>query len=110
MRRIIGIAGAPGSGKSTLAGRVAADFQAAGGCAVVVPLDGSHLADVSLERLGLLDRKGAPETFDPWGYLRLLERLRTTGPETAYAPGFERTIEQPIAANRLLCVAHEKDQ
>ena len=61
-------------------------------------MDGFHLADVTLERLGLLDRKGAPETFDAWGYAALLERVRTGSSYDVYAPGFERTLEQPIAA------------
>ena len=64
--------------------------------AVHLPMDGFHLADVSLRRLGLLDRKGAPETFDAWGYAALLRRVRTAR-ETVWAPGFERDLEQPLA-------------
>ncbi len=94
-RRILGIAGAPGAGKSSLAEAVVRD---AGDTAVLVPMDGFHLADVTLARLGLLDRKGAPETFDAWGYAALLARLRSRPLETVYAPGFERDLEQPIAA------------
>jgi pantothenate kinase len=59
-------------------------------------MDGFHLADTSLARLGLLDRKGAPETFDAWGYAALLRRVRTAH-ETVWAPGFERDLEQPLA-------------
>jgi pantothenate kinase len=51
---------------------------------------------VALRRLGLLDRKGAPETFDAWGYAALLRRVRTAR-ETVWAPGFERDLEQPLA-------------
>lgn len=92
-RRIVGIAGAPGAGKSTYAERLVADSDVP---AVHVPMDGFHLADVSLRRLGLLDRKGAPETFDARGYAALLRRLRTAN-ETVWAPGFERVLEQPLA-------------
>ena len=67
-RRLLGIAGAPGAGKSTLAAAVAGAVPGS----VVVPMDGFHLADVELRRRGLLDRKGAPETFDGWGYAALL--------------------------------------
>ena len=70
-RRILGIVGAPGAGKSTLAAAVAALLEDA----VVVPMDGFHLADVELHRRGLLERKGAPETFDGWGYAALLRRV-----------------------------------
>lgn len=92
-RRLIGITGAPGAGKSTYATATAADLAAA-----LVPMDGFHLADVTLDRLGLRDRKGAPETFDAWGYAALLARLRERPAETVYAPGFERDLEQPLAA------------
>jgi pantothenate kinase len=96
-RKILGIAGAPGAGKSTLAALVAAHL---GGQAVQVPMDGLHLADMELTRLGRRMRKGAPDTFDSFGYLALLRRLRSPGPgEIVYAPAFERTIEQPIAGS-----------
>ncbi|WP_326610598.1 nucleoside/nucleotide kinase family protein [Streptomyces scopuliridis] len=95
-RRILGIAGPPGAGKTTLAARVAGELGA--DRAVLVPMDGFHLADTELRRLGLLGRKGAPETFDPYGYTALLRRLRTArAGETVYAPGFDRELEQPVA-------------
>ena len=92
-RMLLGITGAPGSGKSTLA-RTLAGFAAD---VAVVPLDGFHLADVELARRGLLDRKGAPETFDAWGYAALLARLRSRPDHVVMAPGFERDLEQPLA-------------
>jgi len=97
-RRLLGIAGPPGAGKTTLAEHV---VRALGpDRAVLVPMDGFHLADTELRRLGLLDRKGAPETFDPYGYTALLRRLREPRPgEPVYAPGFERELEQPIAGS-----------
>jgi pantothenate kinase len=93
-RRIIGVVGAPGAGKSTFAEALT---QAIGPEAVSLPMDGFHLADVELERLGLRDRKGAPETFDPHGYAASLARIRARAPHIVYAPGFERELEQPIA-------------
>ena len=92
MRRIIGITGAPGAGKTTYAVALAARE---GG--VHLPMDGFHLADVTLRSLGLLDRKGAPETFDAWGYAALLARLRAEPDQVVYAPAFERDLEQPLA-------------
>ena len=93
-RRILGIVGAPGGGKSTLAEAL---VRALGPLAVLVPMDGFHLAQHELERLGGADRKGAPDTFDVGGYANLLRRLREPGDEVVYAPEFRREIEEPIA-------------
>jgi len=62
-------------------------------------MDGFHLADVELTRRGLLDRKGAPETFDAEGYDALLDRLRSRPDHTVMAPAFERDLEQPVAGS-----------
>ena len=96
-RRIIGVAGAPGAGKTTYAERLVADSERDGVPAAYVPMDGFHLADVALSSLGILDRKGAPETFDAWGYAALLRRLRERPEHVVWAPGFERALEQPLA-------------
>lgn len=93
-RRLLGITGAPGAGKSTVAAHV---VHALGGAAVLVPMDGFHLANAELERLGRRERKGAIDTFDAAGYVALLRRLRSPGGETVYAPEFRREIEEPIA-------------
>lgn len=94
-RRLLGIAAPPGGGKSTLAQALAEALQ---GQAVVVPMDGFHLAQAELERLGRAHRKGAPDTFDSAGYVALLRRLRQpVAGETVYAPAFRREIEEPVA-------------
>ena len=93
-RRILGITGAPGVGKTTYA---LAQVSRSGALAAYVPMDGFHLADVTLTALGRLDRKGAPDTFDAWGYAALLRRLHDERDHVVYAPGFERHLEQPIA-------------
>ena len=96
-RRLLGIAGAPGAGKSTLTSLLAERLPE--GSCVVVPMDGFHLADVALQRLGRAERRGAPDTFDAAGYVALLQRLRTAMPQDppVWAPMFERDLEQPLA-------------
>ncbi|MFD6325880.1 nucleoside/nucleotide kinase family protein [Streptomyces sp. NPDC058442] len=98
-RAVLGIAGSPGSGKSTLAGHLVRELNGTGDPWVAhVPMDGFHLADAELDRLGRRHRKGAPDTFDASGYAELLRRLREeTYDDVVYAPGFERVLEQPIA-------------
>ncbi|MEV0327976.1 nucleoside/nucleotide kinase family protein [Micromonospora echinospora] len=95
-RQLLGIAGAPGAGKSTLAERVVAGV---GSTARLVPMDGFHLAQTELRRLGLADRKGAVDTFDAYGYAALLRRLHRLEPVTVYAPAFHRDIEEAVAGS-----------
>lgn len=99
-RAILGIAGAPGSGKSTLADQLVAELRGRHGGEWVahVPMDGYHLGDAQLRRLGSLARKGAPDTFDADGYAHMLGRMRANPDEWIYVPGFERELEQPLAA------------
>ena len=102
-RAVLGIAGSPGAGKSTIAQSLVADLSAAHGpgFAAYVPMDGFHLGDQALSALGLLDRKGAPETFDVDGYAAVLARVRAaSGP--VYVPSFSRVLEQPIAADLIV--------
>ena len=98
-RAVLGITGAPAAGKTTLAEELVAAIAKSSppGWVAHVPMDGFHLADVELVRLGLRDRKGAPDTFDALGYAAMLRRLREDRDDVIYAPGFERVIEQPIA-------------
>lgn len=94
-RTIVGVIGPPGSGKSTLSLRLQALYPDR---SQIVPMDGFHLANVELARLGRASRKGAPDTFDSHGYVSLLRRLRQQAPdETVYAPEFRREIEEPVA-------------
>jgi pantothenate kinase len=93
-RAVLGIVGPPGAGKSTFAAGLVA---ALADRSVLVPLDGFHLADRELDRLGRRSRKGAPDTFDADGYVALLHRIVDAVDEVVYAPLFIREQEQAEA-------------
>jgi len=94
---LVGVAGEPGAGKSTLTASLVAGLRERGRSAVLVPMDGFHLANVALVELGRADRKGAIDTFDAAGYAALLTRLRGAGPDTVWAPTYDRSIEESVA-------------
>ena len=93
-RVIIGIAGSPGSGKTTLTTSL---VERLGERAAHLPMDGFHLANRTLERLGRRERKGAIDTFDGHGFVALLERVRTETEHSVYAPSFRREVDEPVA-------------
>jgi pantothenate kinase len=99
-RAILGIAGSPGAGKSTLVDALIDRIRTVKGDDWVahIPMDGFHLADAQLDRIGARGRKGAPDTFDAAGYAHLLERVKAEVDDPVYVPGFDRTLEQPLAA------------
>jgi len=98
-RSIIGICGPPAAGKSTLSTALSDAIDTRDGLSsVAVPMDGFHLSNVELDRLGLADRKGAPETFDAGGFVHLLRRLRADPAleELVYAPSYSRVLHESI--------------
>jgi len=94
-RIIVGIAGAPGSGKSTLASELARRLNGQKCPATVVPMDGFHLDNAILQERGLLNRKGAPETFDADGFILAMHRLKS-GAEVVL-PVFDRQRDISVA-------------
>jgi pantothenate kinase len=99
-RFVLGLAGPPGAGKSTLAQAIVAYARTLMGddWAALFPMDGYHLSNAQLRRLGLADRKGAPATFDVDGYLAMLARLAADPPADVYVPEYDRRLHEPIAA------------
>ncbi|WP_224760590.1 nucleoside/nucleotide kinase family protein [Salinibacterium sp. ZJ450] len=104
-RVILGITGSPGAGKTTVArglverlNQLLAGEQSSIERAAYLPMDGFHLANATLDRLGNHDRKGAIDTFDGWGFVALLGRLLVELDHPVYAPSFDRRVDEGIAA------------
>lgn len=99
-RIIIGIAGSPGSGKSTLAHNLVSDINSGANMpAVHVPMDGFHLSNSTLDRLGFRSSKGALHTFDGWGFIGLLHRVTNETGHVVYAPSFHREVDEGVAGD-----------
>ncbi|WP_264004303.1 nucleoside/nucleotide kinase family protein [Mycolicibacterium sphagni] len=98
-RQIVGITGPPGAGKSTAAQALAASFEGAS----YVPMDGFHLSNAVLDRLGRRGRKGAIDTFDAAGYVAALHRVtQEYGRRDVYVPAFDRRLDEPVAAGHVV--------
>jgi len=97
-RIVVALAGAPGAGKTTMTRGIVENLERAGTSVAVLPLDGFHLANSQLERLGLRAVKGAPHTFDAHGYVATLARV-VQATQDVYAPGFHRDIEESYGAD-----------
>ena len=100
-RKIIAISAPPAAGKSTVAEAVVASLTAMGKTAALVPMDGFHLDNAVLERVGTLARKGAPETFDADRFVHLISRI-ASGTDTVYAPVFDRSRDIAVAGAQLV--------
>lgn len=99
-RMIVAIAGPPASGKTTLAEAVVERLNTAGSGgepqrAAVLPMDGFHLDNETLQARGLMDRKGAVETFDATGFCAAIRAILEEG-GVQHLPGFDRDEDRVI--------------
>lgn len=94
-RRLIAVAGQPASGKSTLAAALVAALNSPETTAALVPMDGFHLDNALLRDRSLLERKGAPETFDAAGLVHAMRRLKSE--PHVVLPSFDRHRDIAIA-------------
>jgi pantothenate kinase len=105
-RRLLGLCGPPAAGKSTLARACVDEINLRLGTdtAAYLPLDGFHLSEIQLERLGLTDRKGSPPSFDVHGYAALLNRLvsEPLPQHPVYLPDYDRLLHEPVAARHVV--------
>ena len=99
-RLVVGVTGPPGAGKSTLAETLVRQVNSAGpDSAAYLPMDGFHLSNAVLNRLGRRNRKGAVDTFDAAGYAATLRRVVDDyGRRDVYVPVFDRRMDEAVAA------------
>ncbi|XAL99489.1 hypothetical protein OT109_18155 [Phycisphaeraceae bacterium D3-23] len=95
-RTLAAIAGLPGSGKSTLARALCIHLnRSEPGSAALIALDGFHLPNEALAARNLLDRKGAPQTFDALGYFKLIAHAVELG-SAMQVPAYDRKLHAPV--------------
>ena len=100
-RYIVAIAGPPGAGKSTFSQALLLMLKEKSIQAKIISMDGFHLDNSILAERNLLDRKGAPATFDTAGFTHLMNRL-TNFENEVVIPEFDRNKDLSIAGSSII--------
>jgi len=106
-RYIVAIAGPPASGKTTLAQKLCDDINSkvsASPC-VVVPMDGFHLDNETLDQMDIRHIKGAPQTFDAKGFVDLIQQIRLDNGAVAI-PEFNRKLDAVVLGDQSISHDH----
>jgi pantothenate kinase len=93
-RTVIGIVGKPGAGKSTVVELIEKKYGPEE--VSIVPMDGFHLSNEELNKLGRRQRKGAPDTFDVEGFISLIKKVKHEPQVDHKFPIFHREIEASV--------------
>lgn len=104
-RMVVAIAGPPGAGKSTLVDQLQAALRADGLPTQILPMDGFHYDNAILDARGLRHRKGAPESFDACGLIRLLQALASPEAPDIAVPVFDRAADLSRGSARIIPAA-----
>jgi pantothenate kinase len=106
-RYIVAIAGPPASGKTTLAQKLCDDINSkvSGSPCVIVPMDGFHLDNETLDQMGIRHVKGAPQTFDAKGFVELIQRIRRDNNAVAI-PEFNRKLDAVVLGDQSITLDH----
>ena len=105
-RILVGIAGPPGAGKSTISEGLYQDLERSGISAKIVPMDGFHLDNETLEKRSMLARKGSPETFDAGGFVELVKLLKIND-RLVEIPGFDRKSDRVVLNHDQVLADHQ---
>lgn len=100
-RTVVAIAGPPASGKSTLAEAVVQQLnqqaiEAPAYQAALLPMDGYHLDNVTLDQRGLRARKGSVDTFAAAEFCAAVRAVAELG-SAHDLPGFDRDSDSVVA-------------
>lgn len=102
-RHLIAIAGPPAAGKSTLSDAVCDRLNNdSPNLAAILPMDGFHFDNSILQQRGVLNRKGAPSTFDVGGMKSILQRLKINDESEIAVPVFDRVAEISRGSARII--------
>lgn len=98
-RHLIGITGKPGAGKSTLTQALvrACERQIGEELVIGLPMDGFHLTSAEIAKIGRLDRRGAPDTFDAEGFVSALRRIADPSSPSLKWPQYNRRTNEPVS-------------
>ena len=94
-RILIGVVGPPCSGKSTFSSQFNKFLikKNKKEYSKIIPMDGFHFDNVILKKRNLLPRKGDPITFDAYGFVDLVKKIKFNINSSVTFPVFDRDLE-----------------